>query len=71
MVDYLFSSSYIGGEYAESDDEVNVLRSEINNCFTQMEMLRREFIELREEVMAAKCLMDSVREMVIKLLSRI
>ena len=24
--------------------------------------LRREFIELREEVVAAKCLMDSVRE---------
>ena len=34
-------------------------------------MLRREFIELTEEVMAAKYLMDSVREMVIKLLSRL
>ena len=39
--------------------------------FTQMEMLRREFTELREEVMAAKCLMDSVREMVMKLLSKL
>ena len=51
----------IGGKYAESDDEVDVLCSEINNCFTQMKMLRREFTKLREEVMAAKCLMDSVR----------
>ena len=61
----------IGGKYAELDDEVDVLRSEVSNRFTQMEMLKREFTELREEVMAAKCLMDSVREMVIKLLSRL
>lgn len=66
-----YCSTFLGGEYAESDmdTEINVLRSEVTNCMTQMETLRREFTQLRDELTAARRLMDSMREMVLKLLS--
>ena len=52
------------------DVEVHILRSEMNNCVCQVDKLRKEFVELKEEIEASRYLMDSVRELVVKLLTK-
>lgn len=41
-----------------SGEEHNCMK----NCISQVEKLRREFGEIKEEIEASRCLMDSVRD---------
>ena len=63
---------YIGNqtELQDIDVEVHILRSEMDNCVCQVDKLRKEFVELKEEIEASRYLMDSVRELVVKLLTK-
>ena len=36
------------------DVEVHILRSEMNNCVCQVDKLRKEFVELKEEIEASR-----------------
>lgn len=59
----LFSGEeHIKSHGNDMDAEIYVLHSEMKNCISQVKKLRREFGEIKEEIEASRCLMDSVRD---------